>query len=73
MKDIAVHALISGDTLEPSVRVVLVSDDGSETEITEWTAEQAQNHAVTVLEAVERSRTNAFLALWMTRQRKPQK
>ena len=71
LKTIAIRALVSGHTLEPSVQVLLVSDDGSETEICEWTAEQAQHHAVAVLEAVEQSRTNAFLALWMTRQRRP--
>lgn len=70
LKSIAIRALVHGHTLEPFVQVLLVSDDGSETEICEWTPEQAQQHVIAVLKAVDRSRVDAELAVWMSRQRK---
>lgn len=69
-KSITVRALVSGNSLEPSVQVNLVADDGTEEEIAEWTVEEAQTHALSVLDAVEQSRTNALLTLWMTRRLK---
>lgn len=70
MKNIAIRPVVHGITLQPLVQVVLVADDGTETDITEWTAEQAAEQAIAILDTIEESRANALLVRWWTRRRK---
>jgi len=65
-KAIEARSIVSGRNLEPYIQIVLVFDDGSEEQITQWTPEEAYNHATAVLGAVEAANTDAFLLAFLT-------
>lgn len=63
---IQARSIVSGRNLEPYVQIVLVYDDGTEEQITQWTPEEAYHHAMCVLGAVEAANTDAFLVSFLT-------
>ena len=65
-KAIEARSIVSGRNLEPYIQIVLVYDDKSEDQITQWTPEEAYNHAMAVLGAVEAANTDAFLVAFLT-------
>jgi len=65
-KSIEARSLVSGRNLEPYVQIVLMYDDGTEEQVTQWTPEEAYHHALCVLGAVEAANTDAFLVAFLT-------
>lgn len=65
-KSIEARSIVSGRNLEPYIQIVLVYDDGSEDQVTQWTPEEAYHHAMCVLGAVEAANTDAFLVSFLT-------
>jgi hypothetical protein len=63
---IEARSIVSGRDLEPYIQIVLVYDDGSEDQVTQWTPQEAYNHAIAVLGAVEAANTDAFLVAFLT-------
>jgi hypothetical protein len=61
-KSIEMRSKVSGRNLEPYVDLVLLYDDGKEEHVTQWTPEEAYQHAMAVLGAVEAANTDAFLS-----------
>lgn len=58
--------MVSGRNLEPYTTIHVMYDDGSEDQVTQWTPEEALHHAFAVIEAVEASRSDAFLVAFAT-------
>ena len=65
-KCIEARSIVSGRNLEPYVQIVMMYDDGTEEQVTQWTPEEAYHHAMAVLGAVEAANTDAFLVSFLT-------
>lgn len=65
-KRIDARSIVSGRNLEPYVQIVLVYDDGTEEQVTQWTPDEAYHHAMAVIGAVEAANTDAFLVSFLT-------
>ena len=69
-KCIEARSIVSGRNLEAYVQIVLMYDDGTEEQVTQWTPEEAYHHVLCVLGAVEVANTDAFLVSFLTDQAK---
>lgn len=65
-KSIEARSIVSGRNLEPYVQIVLLYDDGTEEQVTQWTPAEAYQHATNVLGAVEAANTDAFMISFLT-------
>ncbi len=63
---IEARSIVSGRNLEPYIQIVLVFEDGTEEQVTQWTPAEAYHHAMCVLGCVEAANTDSFLVAFLT-------
>ena len=67
-KSIEARSIVSGRNLEPYIQIVLMYDDDTEEQVSQWTPAQAYHHVTAVLGAIEAANTDAFLISFLTEQ-----